>query len=145
MPISKNAFRCLVVFHQLFDFSRTSIENATMPADVPALIRAHAPKALNISSTIQESFDWAMILIGLAAFVGVLLFRGWGRWCYVIYLTFTVITLPIDGDIVLSTRWSFLAFFICAALWGVIATLLFTAPIKNYFERPSRNHECAEQ
>jgi hypothetical protein len=141
--MSKNTFRCLVVFQQAFDFCRTSIiETAPMPPEIASVIHAHAPKALNIPNVLRETFDWAMVIVGLAALVGVLLFRGWGRWCYVTYLVFTVITLPIGGDFIVSSRWGFLAFFICASLWGVVATLLFTAPIKSYFERPFRSHEC---
>jgi hypothetical protein len=133
---SKNAFRAFIIFRELVDFCRGPIEDATMPPGIKSLVVAHAPHTVYLSSTIRDTFDTAMILIGLGAFVGLMMFRNWGRCLYVLYVFLTFVTVPTGSDVIVATRWSYPVDLLSYALYGVAITLMFCPPVGLCFHRP---------
>jgi len=136
----KRNFQALVVLHQCLIFAAAVIQSVTddwLPPEAKILLgvesslldgaRDDAPWSLVID--IQW---WAVILIGLSASAGVLLFRRWGRTLFVAASLISLALSPLSG-LYVDVGWTVMVASAAGIAEGMIISLMFFSPLRKLF------------
>jgi hypothetical protein len=135
--VSKSALRCLVVLEIALLFIYAYAAHQEPSANLqPSGVYDSAPQDSQGHDDAMQRLEWVVgtiiLLIGAAAYFGLLRFNPWGRRWYVGFHALFLASLPLDKPILL-TGWASLIAGIGYMVTGVILTLLFFTPLKEYF------------
>lgn len=137
----KAAFRSLVILSILVAPLAALEDGVQLPAEIREAVNASAYSP-RIPTIFQLATDLILLIPGVGAVAGLMLFRNWGRLCYLSLLMVLLIRMFSQPFWVSSGTHSCMAF-ISAVLHGVTLTMSYLPPLSASFKRDARLAESS--
>lgn len=146
--MSRNQFRILVVLNQLLILATVVVQEMfeqSLPTELrsdpvtdgsvmnPETITALSP------SFLQSWFGTAVLVLGLAASVGLFFGQRWGRTLFLLSLLGTL-SFSLKSDIYISNGWSGFVAYLASMTDGAILALAYFSHVKRMFEKPKDDY-----
>ena len=145
--MSRNQFRILVVLNQLLVLA-TVVVQESFEQSLPTELRSDPgtdASVMNPESITAASFSYvnywfgtAILVMGLAASVGLFLGQRWGRTLFLLTWVGTL-SFSLTSDIYISNGWSGFVSYLASTTDGAILGLAYFSHVKRMFEKKVAN------